>query len=241
MFNVMADNTVNITASQDGAIYDVFSGRQNFIIEGIGTEFQLSTTTSSLQVTVGSGEALISGRHISATESNTITLPASSTLYLCLRIDLTQTAGNEGQLVALTTEGAMESGNLNAGDTKCDILLYKVITTTSGVSSSTDMRAIKDSTGGAIYQMINQTLSGFTAYSSTSNTDVSYYKDVTCPSSTASMVAEPVADVLNSKMVDVSTCIATDAMEGKVRMYFTNQPSAYILKAFILTQVKELN
>ena len=125
-FKVMADNSVSISASQDGAIYDVFAGHQNFIITDVGDEFSISTTDSSLQVTIGTGEAIISGRHITAQEENQITLPASATIYLCLRIDLTQTAGNEGQLIALTTQESMRDDNLNAGGTVCDLLLYTV-------------------------------------------------------------------------------------------------------------------
>lgn len=145
MFNVMADNNQNITASQDGAIYDVFSGHQNFIIAGIGDEFELTSNTTSLQVSVGTGEAIISGRHISATQSNSITLTASTTSWLCLRIDLTQPQGNEGKLVALTSDEAIENQNLNGGGTVCDILLYKIITSVNGVSSTIDNRRIIES------------------------------------------------------------------------------------------------
>lgn len=142
MFSVMADNNQNITASQDGAIYDVFGGRQNFIIADIGDEFELTSNTTSLVVSVGSGEAIISGRHISATQDNSITLSASATLYLCLRIDLTQPQGSEGKLVALSSEEAIESQNLNSAGTICDILLYQIQTSVNGVSSTADKRTI---------------------------------------------------------------------------------------------------
>lgn len=238
-FKVMADNSVSISASQDGAIYDVFAGHQNFIITDVGDEFSISTTDSSLQATIGTGEAIISGRHITAQEDNQITLPASATIYLCLRIDLTQTAGNEGQLIALTTQESMRSDNLNAGGTVCDLLLYTVQTSANGVSSSTDMRAMKNATGGAIYQNMNYTIPSYQNYTSGGNTDIKFYADVTVTGVTTSMVAQPIPDVFSMKSSDMGKCIATDTMNGSVRMYFTAKPTTYVLKAFLLTIAKE--
>lgn len=139
----MADNGVSISASQDGAIYNVFAGNQNFIIQDIGDEFALTTQTDSLIIEVGSGEALLSGRHLTADAPNTLTIPANTKSYLCLEIDLTQTQGNEGTLKALT-EAQIKNDNLNAGGTVCDLLLYVIETDTNGVIKTQDRRQIRN-------------------------------------------------------------------------------------------------
>ena len=241
MFKVMADNNVNISASQDGAIYDVFAGHQNFIIGEVGDEFEITTTDSSLEVSIGTGEAIISGRHITAQEDNTITLPASSTVYLCLRIDLTQTAGNEGQLVALTTDTAMRSDNLNAGGTVCDLLLYTVQTSTNGVSSSTDGRTITNATSGTTYKNMNTTITNFQNYTSTAP-DLKFYADVTVPEANPKMFAIPVADLNTMRLSDSGKLVQTDTSTGgTVRLFFSNKPTQYVLKALILTIAREVN
>ena len=53
------------------------------------------------------------------------------------------------------------------------------------------------------------------------------------------MVAQPIPDVFSMKSSDMGKCIATDTMNGSVRMYFTAKPTTYVLKAFLLTIAKE--
>lgn len=140
-FKVMADNGVSITAAQDGAMYDAFAGT-NFIINNIANEYNVTFTDTSLELSVDTGEAIISGRHITSAEVNTLTLGANDTYYIALRIDLTQTAGNEGMIVALTSEDLLQTGNLNNGGTICDLLLGEATTSASGVSAYVDRRTI---------------------------------------------------------------------------------------------------
>lgn len=265
----MADNGVSINASQDGAIYDVFAGGQSFIIDQIGEEFLIETSESSLQVTIGAGEAIIRGRHITATADNQITLPASSTIYLCLRIDLTQTAGNEGSLVALTSEEAIQNGNLNAGQNVCDLLLYTVTTSVNGVSGSTDKRDIRAGVsgipqGGTAGQVLTKTEEGFdwetlpdsddlyvnVNYSIPSgnyqtNTGGSwamqFYADVPCEGATTDMTADVIPNSSITSQDDYGLLTYTDILtNGTVRCYFSEQPaSTYAIAAFQLTKVTE--
>lgn len=140
-FYVMADNGVSIPATRDGAMYHAFAGG-DFIIANIGTEFATTYNESSLILSTGTGEAVIGGRHITSDEDNEITLGASATYYICLRVDLSQTAGNEGMLVALTSEELLEQENLNNGGLVRDLLLGVATTSTTGVASYTDKRTI---------------------------------------------------------------------------------------------------
>lgn len=243
-FLVMADNNVNIKASQDGAIYDVFAGHQNFIIGEVGDEFEITTTDSSLEVSIGTGEAIISGRHITAQEDNQITLPASATIYLCLRIDLTQTAGNEGQLIALTTQESMRSDNLNAGGTVCDLLLYTVQTSTNGVSSKTDGRVMLSATSGALVATINYSIPS-EAYQNNTSGDWAkqFYADVPCSFAMETMVADVNPNTSLTNEDDYGLLKATQIItNGTIRCYFKEKPSnIYAITSFLLTVVREEN
>ena len=136
-------NTILINAEQDGAANNVFVSGHDFIIKDIGDEFELTTSANSFQVSVGTGEGIINGRTIRADATNTITLSASTTSYLVLRIDLTQTYGNEGMLYALTSLASMQTDNLNSGGSKRDMLLATITTNASGVSNVVDNRDIR--------------------------------------------------------------------------------------------------
>lgn len=137
-FKVMADNSESISSSQDGAMYNVFAGNQDFIIGDIGNEMTVSTNTASRVATVGTGECVIGGRHVSAVGTNTITLPASSRGYLVLRYDLSSST-----IASLQTATTLEADNLNDGGTTRDLLLGTYVTTSSGVSQFIDGRVIK--------------------------------------------------------------------------------------------------
>lgn len=136
-------NTILINAEQDGALNHVLA--KDIIFQGIGDEFEVTYSSSSLGISVGSGEGVIGGRTIRADASNTITLSASSVIYLVLRIDLTQTYGNEGMLYALTSLASMQTDDLNSGGTKRDMLLATITTNGSGVTNLVDNRDIRDS------------------------------------------------------------------------------------------------
>ena len=138
-------NTVNIQAEQDGGINNILAAGHDFICGGIGDEFEITTSGSSLQVTVGSGEALINGRSVRTDNTNTITLTASSVTYLVLRIDLTQAVGNEGLLYGLSSLSNLQTDNLNSGGSKHDLLLATITSNASGVVSVVDNRDIRTS------------------------------------------------------------------------------------------------
>ena len=136
-------NTILINAEQDGAMN--FAMMKDVIFKDIGDEFEVTYSSTSLGISVGSGEGVIGGRTIRSDSSNTITLSASSVIYLVLRIDLTQTYGNEGMLYALTSLASLQDDNLNSGGTKRDMLIATITTNGSGVTNLVDNRDIRDS------------------------------------------------------------------------------------------------
>lgn len=138
-FKTMADNGIDISARQDGALYNVACGGADFIIKGIGDE--LAYTVSGLNVTVKTGEAVIHGRHVTAEANNTLRLPTNSSGYLVLRLDLSQTSGNEAYLYAtpvLSKEEVNWSGNVH------DVAIASFTTTTT-TANLVDARNIVDS------------------------------------------------------------------------------------------------
>lgn len=137
----MADNGIeNITAKMDGAIRMALLGEEDIVIGGIGNEFELTYSASSLSITVGTGLAEVGGRHFYCDESVQLSMPASSTRYLVAEIDLSQAAGAEGKFALVT---AMTLDNLNNTGVVRDKPLWQITSSASGVSSVVDLRKVK--------------------------------------------------------------------------------------------------
>lgn len=139
-FKVMADNNQSISASQDGAMYNAFAGNKDFVIAGIGNEMVVGHNATSRVVSLGTGEAIVCGRHITAQGTNTLTLPASSSGYLCLRYDVS-TSG----IASLVSTTTVRKENLNNGGSVRDMVLGEYTTDSTGVSSYTDRRDVQAS------------------------------------------------------------------------------------------------
>lgn len=136
----MADNGINITCQEDARMYDYLAGGNcDYIIKGVGNDFKITQSSTTLLVKLGSGECVIQGRHVTNTTNNDIslTLPQNSTGYLVLRYDLSKVSGNE---VKFTYGTAVEDDDLNNSGVKRDIVLARYNTNENGVSSFTDLR-----------------------------------------------------------------------------------------------------
>lgn len=136
------DNGIQIASGYDGAVYDVAVGG-DYVIKDVGDEFTITYSGSSLDVSFTAGsEAVIGGAFFKVTDAGSVTLPSSSTFYLCARIDMSQVDGQKGSFEALTS-AQMQSDNINGGSGIRDLALYEVTTSGSGVSSVTDVRPYK--------------------------------------------------------------------------------------------------
>lgn len=150
----MADNNVNITCQEDARMYDYLAGQNaDYIIQNVGDALSVTSTTTSLLVTLGSGEAVVQGRHITNTDSTGVqlTLPQNTTAYLVLRYDLSQSAGNE---VSFISTPSLEDDDLNNAGVVRDLVLYQYITDANGVATLTDKRNFQ--TG--IMEQVNDTI-----------------------------------------------------------------------------------
>lgn len=81
-------DNVKVSAANDAKLYHSLAQRRNYVIKGYEQELRLSK--SGLKITVAAGCALVQGRFIYLKETQTITVPANSSGYIVLRIDLTQ-------------------------------------------------------------------------------------------------------------------------------------------------------
>lgn len=138
---IMSNNGGYISAKRDGAFLASVSGKKDFIIKGIGDQFKCTYATGSLIVTVGTGRALVCGRHaweVAEDGSNTtIELPRNSTGYIAIRFDMTRPAGSEVYIGATLT---IRTENINANGTYHDLALYKYVTGSDAITSLTDVR-----------------------------------------------------------------------------------------------------
>lgn len=129
-----------ITPSMDGGLYQ--TATNDCVVGGIGDEFTMSYSSSSLNVSFAAGsEAVIGGAFFKVTSLEAVTLTANSTIYLCANIDTSKANGSRGSFVERTASN-MQSDNINGSGISRDLLLYIVTTNGSGVSNVTDMRNI---------------------------------------------------------------------------------------------------
>lgn len=81
-------------ASADGSLYDYLSLQRNGVIGNRGNN--LAVTTTGLVCTIDTGQALIQGRLVEVTSPENVTIPANSTGYLCITVDLSQVNTSTG-------------------------------------------------------------------------------------------------------------------------------------------------
>lgn len=171
MFKIMADNGIDISAKQDGALYNVALNDQDFIIKGLGDEFAMSYV--GLNVSVESGECVIHGRHITSEETNTITLPANESGYLVLRVDLTKPVGQEALLFATPT---LTHEEINWNGTIYDMPIATFRTGTIEVQQLEDVRVIKNNVSVEKYKPIIKVISPISQTITCTNGTIVYTK-----------------------------------------------------------------
>lgn len=135
-FQIMADNMQNISAAQDGAMYDVFGGQQSYVIAGMANELAVTWLSSSLEIRIGTGMGVIRGRHLTNTSPATLTLQPNATGYVVIRYD----HGN----ISLMSTSTVQNGNINNSQiTPADLLIGEYTTNATGVYQFIDKRDVK--------------------------------------------------------------------------------------------------
>lgn len=130
-----------ITPKMDGGTYG--TAISDCVCQGIGDEFTLSYSASSLNVQFNAGsQAVIGGAFFRVMSLEAVTLVANSTIYLCANIDLSKPDGSTGSFVQRTASN-MQTDNINGTGTSRDLLLYIITTGASGVTNVQDRRVIR--------------------------------------------------------------------------------------------------
>lgn len=137
---VMADNNVEISAKQDGALYNMALNNKDFIISGIGNEMEVERVIRNA-ISVKTGECVIHGRHVTIDEKINYGLPLETSGYLVVRIDLTQPIGQEAMIFSTPTLVQQE---INWDGTIYDLPLVRFTTGALGIMSFEDVRVVLD-------------------------------------------------------------------------------------------------
>ena len=141
MIRTLKDTGVEypISSNVDGAVYSVAT--QDCIISGMGDEFAVTTSINSLNLTFKKGcIAVLCGNAFWLTDDVEVILPANSTIFLCLRIDTSKPNGQKGSFKCLT-EAGIKKDNINNEGIR-DLAIYKITTSSNGVTSCEDKRII---------------------------------------------------------------------------------------------------
>lgn len=130
-----------ITPAMDGGVYG--TGISDCVCQGVGDEFQITSSTTSLMIQFTEGsQAVIGGAFFRVTSLEAVTLNPNATIYLCANIDKSAPNGSHGSFVQRTASN-MQSDNLNGSGVSRDLLLYVITTNATGVVNVEDKRVIK--------------------------------------------------------------------------------------------------
>lgn len=130
-----------ITSKYDGGVYA--TGISDCVCKGIGDEFAINYTSTSLDVSFNAGsQAVIGGSFFKVKSLEAVTLAPNTTIYLCANIDLSKPNGQRGSFVQRTASN-MKSENINGSGMQRDLLLYTITTSSVGVTSVVDKRVMK--------------------------------------------------------------------------------------------------
>lgn len=154
---VMADSggTITYNASEIGGAFNTFAGGTDYIIGEIGSELALTYSASSLQVSIAPGRAVICGRPVTVDSAETLDIAASqSNVYVVLRVDLMESSIGEEGYFTYVTENQLRTDNINAAPGYHDLIIGKITTDVSGVTSYTDQRNVTTISGGPRFRVI---------------------------------------------------------------------------------------
>lgn len=144
-----------ISSNIDGSVYAIAT--QDCVIGGMGDEFSVTTSVSSLNLTFTQGSvAVLCGNAFWLTADETVTLPANSTFNLCLRIDTSKPNGQTGSFECLT-EAGIKKDNINNEGIR-DLVIYKITTSSNGVTASEDKRVIMNSASYATKDYVDNAI-----------------------------------------------------------------------------------
>lgn len=144
---VMADNNIDIPAKMDAMNYNMGQGYSPYIIHPYALS-SLGVSWSGLKATIQPGMCSIYGYTVLVLDAETITVPTNATGYVCLDLDLSQTAGKEGTIVFHTN---LKQENLLVYGNFFSVPLLSVTTDAIQITSASDVRFKNMNTRGGLY------------------------------------------------------------------------------------------
>lgn len=142
-----------VSPANDASLYAAITNGQSVILPR-GNKF--NTTANGLVATIETGQAIIQGRLIEITQPETLTLPANSSGYIAIVVDLTRTndvSGSAGtpsysvkvnQVYLAVVTGALTQDDLNNGGFINEMAIAKFTTTTTTATATVQQNLMFD-------------------------------------------------------------------------------------------------
>lgn len=185
-----------VTPANDASLYSGIVNDSNGTLNR-GTQF--AVTVNGLVATIGTGQAVIQGRLVEITASETLTLPANSSGTIAIAVDLTKTndvsgkAGdpdyavdvNQVYLVAVT--GTLTQDDLNNGGFLYELPIASFTSTTTSATTTT-IKSVFNDTGWIDLQLATGVTtngtSGFAKYRVKNGMMILNFYNLNCQAST---------------------------------------------------------
>lgn len=142
-----------VSPANDASLYTAITNGQSVILPR-GNNFNI--TVNGLVATIGTGQAIIQGRLIEITQPETLTLPANSSGYIAIVVDLTKTndvSGSAGtpsysvkvnQVYLAAVTGTLTQDDLNNGGFVNEMAIAKFTTTTTTATTTVQQNLMFD-------------------------------------------------------------------------------------------------
>ncbi|WP_312695046.1 hypothetical protein [Leuconostoc pseudomesenteroides] len=142
-----------VSPANDASLYTAITNGQSVILPR-GNNFNI--TVNGLVATIGTGQAIIQGRLIEITQPETLTLPANSSGYIAIVVDLTKTndvSGSAGtpsysvkvnQVYLAAVTGTLTQDDLNNGGFVNEMAIAKFTTTTTTATATVQQNLMFD-------------------------------------------------------------------------------------------------
>lgn len=142
-----------VSPANDASLYTAITNGQSVILPR-GNNFNI--TVNGLVATIGTGQAIIQGRLIEITQPETLTLPANSSGYIAIVVDLTKTNDVSGeigtpsysvkvnQVYPAAVTGTLTQDDLNNGGFVNEMAIAKFTTTTTTATATVQQNLMFD-------------------------------------------------------------------------------------------------
>lgn len=144
---VMADNNIDIPAKMDAMNYNMSQGYSPYTIHPYAMN-SLNVSWSGLVATVQPGMCSVYGYTVLVLETETLTVPTNATGYVCLDVDLSQSAGKEGSIAFHTN---LKQDNLLVYGNFFSVPLLAITSDAIQITTAQDIRFKNMGSRGGVY------------------------------------------------------------------------------------------